>query len=73
MIHLRFGPPKTAKERAVLVQMEAYIDQAMEASFTQLAELLRAELDRQAGDAVEEPELPLPRPDGLLRDLPAWR
>jgi uncharacterized protein YndB with AHSA1/START domain len=72
VIHLRFGPPATAKERAVLVQMEAFLDQAMEASFTRLAELLRADLERRAGDGVEEPELPQPRPDGVLRDLPAW-
>jgi len=66
IIHWRFGAPETAKERAMLVHMESFLDEAMAASGTRLEALLAAELP----DPDIEPELPQPRADGPLADLP---
>lgn len=69
VIRWRFAAPRSSRERAVLAQMESFIDEAMAASAALLIEQLGAELERRSGDAAEEPDLPQPRSDGLLREL----
>jgi len=67
-IHWPWGAPKTAKERAVMHQMESFLDEAMSTSAALLTEHLDAELERHRLE-VEEPELPSTRPDGPLAGL----
>jgi hypothetical protein len=69
-VHWRFAAPKSARERALMRQMEAYLDQAIQTSGAQLSEQLAAELERRQLDVSEEPELPRPRPDGPLAGIP---
>jgi hypothetical protein len=71
IIHWRWGTPKTAKERAVMAQMESFLDEAMATSAALLTEHLDAELERRRLEATDEPDLPSPRPDGPLAGLPA--
>jgi hypothetical protein len=72
IIRWRWGAPKTAKERALMQQMESFLDQAMTASAALLTEQLDAELERRRLEGNEEPDLPTPRPDGpLARIAPA--
>jgi hypothetical protein len=66
IIRWRWGAPKTAKERALMQQMESFLDQAMTASAALLTEQLDAELERRRLEGDEEPDLPTPRPDGPL-------
>ena len=66
IIRWRWGAPKTARERALMQQMESFIDQAMASSAALLTEQLDAELERRRLAGGEEPDLPTPRPDGLL-------
>ena len=68
IIHWRWGAPKTARERALMHQMESFLDEAMTTSAALLTEQLAAELERH-GLEVEEPELPSTRPDGPLAGL----
>jgi len=69
IIRLRFAAPKSAKERALMQQMESFIDQAMTASAALLTEQLDAELERRRFEGGEEPDLPTPRPDGPLAGI----
>jgi hypothetical protein len=68
IVHQRFAAPRTAKERAVMEQMSAWLDDAMRTSTTRLAEQLDKEVARRGND-TEEPELPQVRPDGPLAGL----
>jgi len=69
IIRWRWGAPKTAKERALMQQMESFLDQAMTTSAALLTEQLDAELERRRLEAGEEPDLPMPRPDGPLAGI----
>jgi hypothetical protein len=64
IVHQRFGAPKTPKERALMEQMMSGMAEALRTSTTHLTERLDQELERRAQDAIEEPPLPRPRPDG---------
>jgi uncharacterized protein YndB with AHSA1/START domain len=65
VVHFRFAPPKTAKERAIMREMAPLMDALLEQHGSQLAAQLDAELEvGRAGGA--EPTLPTPRPDGVL-------
>ena len=64
ILHQRFAAPKTPKERAIMEQMLPWIAEAVRTSTTHLTELLDEELERRGRDAIEEPRLPQPRPDG---------
>jgi hypothetical protein len=66
MIRWRWGTPTTAKEQAVVRQMESFLDQAMAASAALLTEQLGAELERRRLEAGDEPALPTPRRGGPL-------
>jgi len=69
IIRWRWAPPKTAKERALMRQMESFLDEAMTSSAALLTEHLDAELGRRRIEGDEEPDLPSPRPDGPLAGL----
>lgn len=69
IIRWRWGAPKTARERALMRQMESFLDQAMTTSAALLTEQLDAELERRRLEADEEPDLPTPRPDGPLAGM----
>ena len=69
IIRWRWGAPKTAKERALMQQMESFLDQAMTTSAALLTEQLDAELERRRLEGGEEPDLPTPRPDGPLAGI----
>jgi len=64
ILHQRFAAPKTLKERAIMEQMLPWIAEAVRTSTTHLTELLDEELERRGREAIEEPPLPRPRPDG---------
>ena len=66
IIRWRWGAPKTAKERSLMRQMEAFLDQAMSASAALLTEALNEELERRRLEASDEPDLPTPHPNGPL-------
>lgn len=68
IIRWRWGAPRTARERALMQQMESFIDQAMATSAALLTEQLDAELERRLVGA-EEPDLPTPGPDGPLAGI----
>jgi hypothetical protein len=72
-IHTRFAAPKAARERAIGEQMAAQFDELLRTSGARLAEALQAEVERrEREDAIAEPDLPRPRPDGWLAGaLPA--
>jgi hypothetical protein len=65
VVHFRFAPPETAKERAILREMAPMFDAMFEQHGAQLAAQLDAELEVGQADG-EEPALPTPRPDGVL-------
>ena len=69
IIRWRWGAPKTAKERALMQQMESFLDQAMTASAALLTEQLDADLERRRLEGGEERDLPTPRPDGPLAGI----
>ena len=69
ILHERFAAPQTVEERAILKQMRPWLDEALEKSFTQLVQSLEQELEHHRRDAVEEPALPQPRPDGPLAGM----
>ncbi len=71
IIHERFAPPATPKERDVMDQMAGWIDEAMRTSTDRLMEQIDQELERRRSDAPEEPDLPQPRRDGVLAGLSA--
>ena len=64
ILHQRLAAPKTPKERAIMEQIVPSIAEAVRTSTTHLIELLDEELERRGRDAIEEPPLPRPRPDG---------
>ena len=80
VVHFRFASPKTAKERAILREMAPLL----EGIFARDGSALVAQLDAAQGVEpvdIDEPPLPVSRPDGVLAplvgarptDLPASR
>jgi hypothetical protein len=63
-IRWRWAPTKTARELALMRQMETFLDEAMTTSAALLTEQLDAELERRSLEAVAEPDLPVPRASG---------
>jgi uncharacterized protein YndB with AHSA1/START domain len=68
-IHIRFGPPKTARERAAAKEIGPPYEQALRASASKLVEGLEAALAARDADHHPEPDVPPPRPDGVLASL----
>jgi hypothetical protein len=69
ILHQRFAAPRTAKERAIMEQLSAWLDDVMRTSTARLAQQLEEELERRRSEATDEPELPRARPDGPLAGL----
>ena len=68
IVHYRFAPPRTARERAILGQM----GEAMDGMFKQRGAQLTAHLGAELGALAlrpEEPHLPLVRQDGVLASI----
>jgi hypothetical protein len=71
IVRMRAAPPPTLRERIVLkLTMRMFAGQ-LRAAEAALAERIGAELERRDRDAVEEPALPGPRPDGVIGALPS--
>ena len=70
IVHMRFAPPATEREQAILAEMRPMFEGMFEADRVALRTLLGVKLaERQARGA--EPELPKPSADGVLADLAA--
>ncbi|MGI8999286.1 MAG: hypothetical protein ACR2GO_06220, partial [Candidatus Limnocylindria bacterium] len=69
VIHIRFGAPKTQREKALMKDIGPAYGEALEASFPSLIAQLDAELAARDADRGPEPELTGPRPGGPLSGL----
>jgi hypothetical protein len=69
ILHMRMAAPETRKGRLVLKLMSRTLDRGLRVANARLAEQLDAEFERRGRDASEEPDVPPPRPDGLLAGL----
>ena len=69
IVHFRYGPPRTAKERAIVSALEPMYREIFAARMTRLVEQLDAEMAARSAEQAEEPELPAPRADGVLAGL----
>ena len=70
VIHYRFAPPRSKKERALAAQIAAGYGPALESAMPTLLDLLDAELVRRDADRGPEPELAEPSPSGPLAGIP---
>lgn len=68
-IHLRFGAPKTRREKGLLEHIGPAYGEALQSSIPSLIAQLDAELAAREADRGTEPELARPRPDGPLSGL----
>lgn len=68
-VHYRCAPPRTAKERAIMTDLEPMFRAVFEVSTARLVEQLDAEIAARDAAQVEEPLLPVPRVDGVLAGL----
>lgn len=66
---LRFAPPKSPKERAMMEAIGGQIGPMIQADFASLAELSSAEAAAREEGREFEPDLPRPRPDGLFSGM----
>jgi uncharacterized protein YndB with AHSA1/START domain len=69
VIHLRFGAPKTKREKALMEHIGPAYGAALQSGIPTLITLLEAELATRAADRGPEPELVMPRPNGPLAGL----
>jgi uncharacterized protein YndB with AHSA1/START domain len=65
-VHFRYGPPKTAKERAIVAGLEPMYREIFAARMAKLVEQLDAEMAARDAEQADEPQLPAPRADGVL-------
>jgi hypothetical protein len=66
MIHFLYGAPKTRREKAAMEVIGPAYGAALRSSIPSLTAQLDAALGARDADRGPEPELPLPRPGGLL-------
>jgi uncharacterized protein YndB with AHSA1/START domain len=69
IVHARFSPPRTAKERAMMEQMAPMFLELMQQDAAALSTEAAAEAERRSEGRELEPELPRPKPDGLFSEL----
>jgi uncharacterized protein YndB with AHSA1/START domain len=69
LVHFRYRPPRTAKERAIVTSLEPMYREIFAARMAKLVEQLDAEMVVRDAEQAEEPELPAPRADGVLAGL----
>jgi hypothetical protein len=65
-IHMRMAPSTTLKGRLLAKLMTPMLKRALRDANARLVEQLDAELRLRGQDAPDEPDLPQPRPDGVL-------
>lgn len=70
IVHMRFAPPETDRELAILTEMRPTFEGMFEADRVALRTLLEMKLAERRSRGVE-PDLPRPSADGVLADLPA--
>jgi len=70
IVHMRFGPPPTARELKILGQLRPMFEEIFAANAAALRLLVATELAARAADAIPEPDLPAPRADGVLGGAP---
>jgi uncharacterized protein YndB with AHSA1/START domain len=70
IVHMRFAPPATEREQAILADMRPMFEGMFEADRVALRTLLEMKL-AEGKARGPEPALPMPRADGVLADLPA--
>jgi uncharacterized protein YndB with AHSA1/START domain len=70
VVHMRFAPPDTEREAAILTQMIPMFEGMFAADRAALRAMLDTKLAERAERAGAEPALPCPRPDGDFADLP---
>jgi uncharacterized protein YndB with AHSA1/START domain len=68
-VHLRFAPPRSAKERAMMQAMGEELGQMIETDLRSLVEQAESEAAARMEGRELEPELPAPRPDGLFSEI----
>ena len=69
IVHMRFAPPETDRETAILTQMIPMFEGMFAADRAALRALLDAKVAERAARG-SEPDVPTPRPDGDFADLP---
>jgi uncharacterized protein YndB with AHSA1/START domain len=68
-VWIRFGKPKTAKERAMMAPLADEIGPLLDEGFRTLAAQAETELEARSEGRELEPDLPKPRSDGLFSEL----
>jgi hypothetical protein len=68
-IRIRFGPPKTARERATMAELRPMFEAIFAANGQALQAQLSERLTAESREPSVEPRVPAPRADGLLSDL----
>ena len=66
IVHFRFAPPKTARERQYMEEAASFFEGVFAESSRSLIAQLDAELAVRRADDADEPPLPAPKPDGIL-------
>jgi len=69
IVHLRFGAPKSLRERAIMKVMAPMFKRLLDEDGRSLQEQLGAEAAARSTDSVEEAALPAPRSDGLFAGI----
>jgi len=69
IVHMRFAPPETEREQAILAEMRPMFEGMFEADRVALGILLEMKVAERRARG-EEPSVPKPSPDGVLADLP---
>lgn len=69
VVHDRYAPPRTKKERALAAQIASGYGPAVESAMPSLLELLDAEMTAREADRGSEPELAAPSPTGPLAGI----
>jgi len=68
-VHVRYGKPKGSKDRALLQPMVPIFQGMIDAGATAIRTLVATEARSRAAEAVAEPALPSPKPDGVLAGI----
>jgi uncharacterized protein YndB with AHSA1/START domain len=68
-VSVRFGRPRSAKDRAMMEPLGEGLRQMMDAGFETLTAQAGEELKARSEGREYEPDLPKPKPDGLFSDL----
>jgi uncharacterized protein YndB with AHSA1/START domain len=69
VVHLRFGAPKSVRERAIMKAMAPMFKRLIEGDGRSLNDQMGAEMASRASDRGEEAALPSPKPGGLFAGI----